>query len=531
MKKVISIFLCLIILFSFGSSASAGGNYDINSVVSDTAKYLYKTVSKPQVGSVGGEWAVLGLARSYADVPKEYFENYYQTVEKYVKDHGGVLHNKKYTEYSRVIVALTSIGKNPADVGGYNLLIPLGDYEKTVWQGLNGAVWALIALDSGEYDIPSNPDSKVQATREMYINHILGNQLPNGGWAISNAQSLNSFDPDMTGMALQALAKYQSNERVEKAIEKALTCISQHQADDGGFRGYDNTNLESTLQIMIALCELGISVNDPRFVKDGKTVFDNIMTYYSGGGFVHTKDTKVIDQMATEQALCGLVALKRQTEGKSSLYLMNDPLLISQSEQEHPAKPDIVYENKTFEDITYHKNKGAIEALASRGIVNGKTIDTFDPDGTMTRAEFTAIITRGLGISNETVCSFVDVNSGDWFFDYVNTAYSFGIVKGVSANMFNPYGTITLEEAAVMVIRAAEICGFDTEMQSTAVRDVLAVFADYTQVSDWARQAVAVCYDNDILPQSDLLISPKHHVTRGEVSQMLYNMLNLTNFF
>ena len=71
-----------------------------------------------------------------------------------MKEHEGNLHDKKYTEYSRVIVALTAIGKNPADVAGYNLLTPLGDYEKTIWQGMNGPIWALIALDSGNYDMP-----------------------------------------------------------------------------------------------------------------------------------------------------------------------------------------------------------------------------------------------------------------------------------------------------------------------------------------------------------------------------------------
>ncbi|MBQ1222200.1 MAG: hypothetical protein IIX78_06625, partial [Alistipes sp.] len=131
--------------------------FDIDSLTEDVGIYLYETVKEPIVGSIGGEWAVLGLARSDMDIPEEYFENYYRTVTKYVKDCDGVLHNKKYTEYSRVIVALTSIGKNPEDVAGYNLLVPLGDYEKTIWQGVNGAIWALIALDCGNYNIPENP--------------------------------------------------------------------------------------------------------------------------------------------------------------------------------------------------------------------------------------------------------------------------------------------------------------------------------------------------------------------------------------
>ena len=94
MKKIISILLCITMILGLGSTVSAAEAYDINSVISDTANYIYKTVSNPQVGSIGGEWAILGLARSDENIPKEYFENYYQVVEKYVKDAGGVLHNK-----------------------------------------------------------------------------------------------------------------------------------------------------------------------------------------------------------------------------------------------------------------------------------------------------------------------------------------------------------------------------------------------------------------------------------------------------
>ena len=117
----------------------------VNEVTQEAGKYIAETVKKPAVGSIGGEWAVIGLARSGYAVPQTYFEDYYNGVEEYVKNCQGVLHERKYTEYSRVILALTAIGRDPANVGGYNLLTPLGDYDATVWQGLNGPIWALIA--------------------------------------------------------------------------------------------------------------------------------------------------------------------------------------------------------------------------------------------------------------------------------------------------------------------------------------------------------------------------------------------------
>lgn len=531
MKKIVSAFLCITMLLSFGSTVSAQGNYDINSIISDTANYLYKTVSEPQVGSIGGEWAVLGLARSDENIPKEYFENYYQTLEKYVKDHSGVLHNKKYTEYSRVILALTSIGKNPSSVAGYNLLTPLGDYEKTIWQGINGAIWALIALDSKNYEIPQNPDATVQATREMYVNHILEKQIYDGGWALSG----DVADPDVTGMALQALSKYQNNDKVKIATEKALDCLSKMQKENGGFSSYETENSESSVQVLVALCELGISIDDERFVKNGKSVLDNLLMYYDNGkGFKHIRVDST-NLMATEQCFYALVALKRAIECKNSLYDMNDAKELNISSGEtglegknaDVKKMNVINPVKTFDDIACHKDKTAIEALASRGIINGKTENSFEPNSTMTRAEFATIIARGLGLPQKNSENFKDVTASDWFYNYVGTAYSYGIIKGVSEAEFNPNGTITREEAAVMVVRAAKLCGMNTETEPIEVRDILAQFFDYVKASEWSQSSLAFCYDEGIFDDSVMDIKPKETVTRAEIASMLYNMFSI----
>ena len=172
MKKSVWKSLCvwLVLVMLVGNTlpaASAVSATELDAAVNGTASYVYQTVDNPQIGSVGGEWAVIGLARSGYDVPERYYQDYYATAEKYVEACEGVLHTKKYTEYSRVTLALTAIGKNPTDVAGYNLLTPLGDYDKTIWQGINGPIWALIALDSGNYDMPQNPSAATQATREI----------------------------------------------------------------------------------------------------------------------------------------------------------------------------------------------------------------------------------------------------------------------------------------------------------------------------------------------------------------------------
>ncbi len=531
MKKIISILLTLIFLFSLSSEVFALDTDKVDVTLERVGNYLYETVKEPTVGSIGGEWAVLGLARSDMDIPDAYFEKYYQAVAKYVKDCEGILHNKKYTENARVIVALTAIGKNPTDVAGYNLLTPLGDYEKTIWQGINGAIWALIALDSGNYDIPRNPDAKVQATREMYIDHILEKQTPDGGWALSG----DAAEPDLTGKVLQALSNYQEYDKVRSATEKALDCLSRMQKENGGFDSFETENSESSVQVLVALCELGISVEDERFVKNGKSVLNNLFAFYDDGkGFkhIHEDDTNL---MATEQCFYALVALKRVSEGKNALYDMRDAKKFHVSvdapglagKNADVQKMNITTPGKTFADIARHKDKVAIETLASRGIINGKTENSFVPNGTMTRAEFATIIVRGLGLPIKDSAVFTDVAPEDWYFTYVNTAYAYGIIKGVSENEFNPNGTITRSEAAVMVARAARLCGMETEMETGTARDILAGFSDYIKAPDWAFCALAFCYSTGILPDDAMEIRPEAAVERSEVAMMVFNVLQL----
>ena len=533
MKKSLSFLLCLTMVFSLSSQAFAADISEVTSIVDDTAKYLSEAVPNPQVASIGGEWTVIGLARSGADIPEVYFENYYHTVEKYIKDSGGVLHDKKYTEYSRVILALTAIGKDPTDVAGYNPLMMLGDFEKTIWQGINGSIWALIALDCGNYEIPNNTNANIQATRDMYIKNILDNQNADGGWALTG----NVSDVDVTAMTLMALSKYQDDEPVKTAIENALSFISRIQNENGGFSSWEIENSESSAQMIVALCELGIPLDDPRFVKNGNTILDCMLEYYEKGkGFKHTMDGEE-NQMATEQCFYALVADERFNEGKNSLYSMSDAISVSENTSQNISlsgknpdvlKMSVVHAGKTFGDIEGHENQTAIEKLAERNIINGKTEDSFEPQNTLTRAEFATIIVRGLGLSAKGNSVFKDVMEIDWFFDYVNTAYSYGIIKGLSNTEYNPNGTITREETAVMLARAAKLCGMDTDIEVSEARDILAGFLDYVKTSDWAVSSLAFCYDNKILSDDAMEINPKDTVTRAEIAQMLYNMLSLS---
>ena len=530
-KRISAWILTLAILLTLTVPALAASS--VQNEVQGSAAYMVSAVKSPEVGSIGGEWAIIGLARSGYTVPANYYEDYYARVEKYVKNCSGVLHERKYTEYSRVVLALTAIGRDPSKVAGYNLLTPLGDFDKTIWQGLNGPIWALIALDSGNYEIPKNPAAKTQATRQLYIDEILNNQMKDGSWSLTGT---GDSDVDITAMALQALAKYQDQKAVKTATDKALTYLSNVQDRKGGFASWGTTNVESVAQVVVAFCELGMDLNDSRFVKNGHGLVENLLSFrQSNGGFYHVMDgSDGNNQMSAEQGFYALVAIDRAENGKNSLYRMGDVTKntskpntnINKSKADPSVNvPGVTAPGTTFSDVKNHANQTAIEQLASRGIINGMGKGTFAPNKTMTRAEFAAIVTRALGLAAKDTKAFTDVPSSKWYAGYIGTANSSGIVNGVGSGKFNPDGTITRQEAAAMVARAAKLCGLDTAMDAASIKDMLAQFGDYRGVASWAKEPLAFCYAAGILDQSDLNIEPTKAILRCEIAQMLYNML------
>ena len=317
MKKLICFVLALALLCPFTAFA-AGSKTD---AIYQTTEEQLLSCPVPQVGSIGGEWLVIGLARAEI-LPDETAEGYYRNVVDYINEKGSAkLDRNKSTENSRLILALSALGKNPEDVNGYNLLQPLADFNFVKKQGINGPVWALIALDSLQYEIPETT-SKEQTTREKLFDYILEKQLPAGGWAIGE----QGADPDMTGMAIQALAPYyKKNEAVKCAVDKALGYYSAIQRDDGGLSEATDSP-ESCAQMITALSALGIDPEtDGRFIKSGNSIVDCLLRFSLENGFAHNIGGEY-NQMSTEQAFYAMTAANRLREGKSSLYDMCDLL-------------------------------------------------------------------------------------------------------------------------------------------------------------------------------------------------------------
>lgn len=292
----------------------------LGDIYKTTGDYIEK-LPGDELNAFGSEWYILGLARSGRKVS----DDYYKAIEKYVSeniDENGRLDEKRATDNAKLVLVLSALDKDVTDVGGHDLLNALSDMDYVTQQGLSGAIYALLAFDCRGYDIPAADKNVEQTSREELVKYILDKQLKDGGWAYSGDKA----EPDMTAMALQALAAYyKTDAKVKEAADKAVTCLSKLQNTTGGYDSYGSVNSESAAQVITALTALGIDPdNDARFVKNGASVLDSLCGFYvDGGGFRHVSDGK-LDPTATAQGYYALAAYYRFAGSQTALYDMTD---------------------------------------------------------------------------------------------------------------------------------------------------------------------------------------------------------------
>lgn len=291
----------------------------LEALYKSTGDYLTQA-GTPAVGSIGGEWMVLGLSRSGRDVPGA--DVYYNGVVSYAQsmDRYGRIPGETVSTNARIALALAAIGKDPTNVGGKSFLQACDSMSYIKRQGTSGPVWTLIALDSMDY--PTFGD----VTRDKLIEAILDRRMESGAWYISITNKEDNVD--MTAMAIQALAPYYAaNADVKAAVDKAVSWLAAVQQADGSFAetAAAAASSESCAQVIVALTALGIDpVTDSRFTKNGKTVLDALCTFaVEGGGFRHTASGER-NGMATEQAYYALAAYYRFVNGQTRLYDMTD---------------------------------------------------------------------------------------------------------------------------------------------------------------------------------------------------------------
>ncbi len=366
-------------------------NFD--KVYADTKKYIQDKVPAPVVAYDRGEWAVLGLARAGVELSDAYIQAYYDKVVAYVKANigsDGVLvdpesHNPTVTDNERIILALTAIGKDPANVGGKNLLTALQNKDimqvtDTSKTDINGLVFGLLALNSGNY------------TQDSYwlVQAILTQQNADGSWRAS-AGTKPDGDVDMTAMALQALAPYYNeggDTTVNAAVDKALQWLSAK------YKGTGYTSAESCAQVVVALSALQLNANsDSSFVKtvDGAptSVLGDLLRYYlgEGQGFKHAASLKTADQKATEQALYAMAAYERYCRRTNALYDMTDAVCAHSFGDWQVVSPATCTADGSRQRVCTRCGAVEVQTLPAAGHKFGEWTTTKEPTCTETGTE------------------------------------------------------------------------------------------------------------------------------------------------
>lgn len=275
-------------------------------------------------GNSGSDWLAMVLALN--DIPEQY-EAYLQALEDYVTGcyaKNGDLSKAKATEYHRIALTVLALGGDPTRFGKNEAGAPVDLIAEGTYafrgtlgaQGLNGWIFALIALDAGNFPVPAD----AALGREEICAAILEAQEPDGGFGLVSGGS----DVDITAMALQALAPYRDT--CGEAVEKALTYLSAQQTGTGGFVSYGAENPESCAQVLIALAALGIDpAQDQRFRKNGRTPEEALETFARPDGtYVHALTETKGNLMATTQVLLARTALARLRSSGKRLYDMTE---------------------------------------------------------------------------------------------------------------------------------------------------------------------------------------------------------------
>ena len=401
---------------------------DVSTVLNATMAQLAATVTEPAFGTNAGEWTVFGLARgNYFAKDNAYFTDYYDRIVAYVNNTAatvnlnGALDKNKSTDNSRLIVALSAIGKDATSVGNWDL-VEAYSANGIKWiqrQGMNGTIWTLIALDSGNYET-SDP-----TIRQQCVDSIVGAQHNDGGWSLVTAKEQPS-NVDVTGMALTALYPYRDQPEVAAACETAFEWMTTSQLDNGGFPYGQGETSESCVWAIVAATTWGINPDtDSSFIKNGNSAVDNLLTYYveDEAMFEHGRGAGS-NAMATDQSTYALVAYDRFVSGENALFDYSDVTFEEAPEipddPDEPETPDVP-DTPDTPDQPENPTEGKIPVInATLGLpaeienTVGKTfnaiisIDNWDNTAKLKLVDFLMTVPKGLEVTG--------VKSGDRLF-------------------------------------------------------------------------------------------------------------------
>lgn len=186
---------------------------------------------------------------------------------------------------------------------------------------------------------------------------------------------------------------------------------------------------------------------------------------------------------------------------------------------------------KGFADIESSWAKTYIEELAAVGMIQGMTEHEFSPDLDITRAQFTVMLSRALGLTEQQSeayqGTFADVTEAlDWAVLHIEAAQRAGIVTGNEGN-FSPDASITRQEMVTMTIRALQY----KDASLTEGVEATTVFADQASIQEYALPYVQAGVALEIIAGQEengvLNFAPADQATRAQAAKLMHHLLVL----
>jgi subtilisin family serine protease len=187
----------------------------------------------------------------------------------------------------------------------------------------------------------------------------------------------------------------------------------------------------------------------------------------------------------------------------------------------------LIYRSHSFADVTGHWSEATVSSLASRLILHGAEPQRFAPDASVTRAEFAAMLVRGMGLPEQTAgTSYLDVTADEWFHGAVEQARQRGLVEGYEDGRFYPNRTITREEAFVMIARAMKLADIETGMSVELASSAgINAFEDRSKLAEWAAESADSSVKAGIVTGAGGRLNPKQLITRAETATLIERVL------
>lgn len=274
---------------------------------SSVSHAIKKAIQYTRSNGMNDDWTVIALSRAGKSLSRTYLDLKKEELTRIKGEYRIV------TDYEKSLLGIVAAGGDPRQFAGYNLVCKIINSERLTAQGLNGIIYALIAIDSKDFPVPEG----ALWTRDKLIQTLLTSQNADGGWPLFEGMKSNV---DITAMTLTALAPYKEQKDVRSQGKKAITWLSTQQLKTGGFISWGSEASESAAQVIMALCSWGIDPASEMFTKEEGSVLTNFFLFQQkNGGFVHAIGGDA-NPMSTIHGLQALVSYHYYLHGKGRLY-------------------------------------------------------------------------------------------------------------------------------------------------------------------------------------------------------------------